>query len=119
MFCDNNSDSLGTIVRTREGVKAGISVKGCVIRHNQIESDSEKLCKELQIKGPCCIQWKEDFDGTPKLVECNPRLGGGTYFATLAGVNPADIYLRTIKLSPKQLYPKEIKVTRYFEEIVI
>jgi len=119
VFCDNESNSLGTIVRTRDGVKAGISVKGTILRHNQIELDSERLCKELKIQGPCCIQWKEDSNNIPKLIECNPRLGGGTYFATLAGVNPAEIYLSTIKSSPKKLYPKEIKVTRYFEEIVI
>ena len=119
VFCDNNSNSLGTIVRRRDGVKAGISVKGSVIRDTELELQSEKLCKEIGIHGPCCIQWKEDINGIPKLIECNPRLGGGTYFATLAGVNPADIYLRTIKTSPKKVYPKEIQVTRYFEEIVI
>jgi len=119
VFCDNNSNSLGTVVRTRDGVKAGISVKGSVIRHKLLEDNSEELCKLIKIQGPCCIQWKEDSGGEPKLIECNPRLGGGTYFATLAGVNPAEIYLTTIMNSPKKLYPKEIRVTRYFEEIVI
>ena len=119
VFCDNNSNSLGTVVRTRDGIKAGISVKGSVIRYAQLEDDSEKLCKELGIQGPCCIQWKKDVHGEPKLMECNPRLGGGTYFATLAGVNPAEVYISGNKLSTVKKYPKEIRVTRYFEEIVI
>tara|TARA_R110002012_G_scaffold49960_2_gene129432 strand:+ start:3897 stop:4775 length:879 start_codon:yes stop_codon:yes gene_type:complete len=115
VFCDGNSNSLGTIVRKREGIKAGISVKGSIIRNKYLEEESEKLCKTLNIVGPCNIQWKENESQQPKLIECNPRLGGGTYFSTLAGVNPAEIYLQNIKT--KQ-YPKEIKVTRYFEEII-
>ena len=86
-----------------------------VLRHKELEKECERLCKELKIKGPCCIQWKEERAGKPKLIECNPRLGGGTFFSTLAGVNPAKIYLEDIK---QKQYPKEIKVTRYFEEIV-
>jgi carbamoyl-phosphate synthase large subunit len=116
VFCDDKSNSLGTVVRTRNGIKAGISVKGTVLRHEQIEKNSEKLCKELKIQGPCCIQWKENGYGLPKLIECNPRLGGGTYFSTSPGINPAEIYLEN---KSKKQYPKEIKVTRYFEEIVI
>jgi carbamoyl-phosphate synthase large subunit len=116
VFCDHKSISLGTIVRKRNGIKAGISVKGSIVRHKYLENESERLCKFLKIQGPCCIQWKENKDGKPKLIECNPRLGGGTYFATLAGVNPAEIYLNNIKT--KQ-FPREIKVTRYFEEIII
>ena len=116
VFCDNYSDSLGTIVRKRDGIKAGISVKGTIIRHEYLENESERLCKILNIKGPCCIQWKEDINGKPKLIECNPRLGGGTYFTTLAGVNPANIYLNDVTIKK---FPKEIKVTRYFEEIII
>lgn len=117
VFCNAKSQPLATSVRTREGVKSGISVKGSVIRHKFLEQESQKLCKELNIIGPCCVQWKEDSEGNPKLIECNPRLGGGTYFTTLAGINPAKIYLTPPSLNCK--YPNEIKVTRYFEEIVI
>tara|TARA_R110000737_G_scaffold331679_1_gene348088 strand:+ start:2105 stop:2989 length:885 start_codon:yes stop_codon:yes gene_type:complete len=117
VFCNTKSEPLATSVRTREGVKSGISVKGSVIRHKFLEQESQKLCKVLNIIGPCCIQWKEDLEGNPKLIECNPRLGGGTYFTTLAGINPAEIYLNNSISHCK--YPNEIKVTRYFEEIVI
>ena len=36
---------------------------------------------------------KEDINGKPKFVEINPRLGGSSYFATLAGVNFLEIIL--------------------------
>ena len=38
------------------------------------------------------MQFIVDQFGIPYLIECNPRLGGGTYISTLAGVNCADIY---------------------------
>lgn len=120
VFCDDESNVICTSVRKRLGIKAGISVKGSIIRHSLIEKESNKLCKKLNIQGPCCIQWKEDINGQPGLIECNPRLGGGTYITSLAGANPGRIYLdlyQNKKVS--KIIPKEITVTRYFEEIII
>ena len=113
-------NSLGTVVRKRLKTKAGISVQGEVIRYKEIEKTAEDLCKFLNIIGPCCIQFKEDRQGIPTILECNPRLGGGSYFATLAGVNPAEIYVNLFRnVEVKKQYPNPITVTRYFEEIVI
>ena len=41
------------------------------------------ISKFLQLKGPVCMQMKEDELGSPKFIEINPRFGGGTYFTTL------------------------------------
>ena len=74
----------------------------------------------MGLKGPVCIQLKEDSRGNPKFIEVNPRLGGGTYFSTLAGVNFLDLIL---KIKNKQSFDqptfKEITVLRYYNEIVI
>ena len=121
VFCNEESESLGTVVRKRLKTKAGISVQGEIIRYKEIEKTAEDLCKFLNIIGPCCIQFKEDRQGIPTILECNPRLGGGSYFATLAGVNPAQIYVDLFcnKKDVYKKYPKLITVTRYFEEIVV
>jgi carbamoyl-phosphate synthase large subunit len=120
VFCDKSSNSLGTVVRERVGIKSGISVQCNVIRHPELESTSEILCAYLNIKGPCNIQFKEDKNGIPRLIECNPRLGGGTYFSTLAGVNPAEIYIKLYnEQTIKKQYAKEIAISRYFEEIIL
>ena len=74
----------------------------------------------MDLKGPVCIQFKENESGEPVIIECNPRLGGGTYMCTLAGVNYADIYFdlltNTKRATPN---PKEITVLRYYNEIII
>jgi len=121
VFCDLNSNVISTSVRKRLGVKAGISVKSEIIKHEQIEKISKLMCDNLLIKGPCCIQFKEDKNGNPKIIECNPRLGGGTFITTLAGINPAQIYIDLFKKQPVKLnqQPKPITVTRYYEEKII
>ena len=117
VFCDNNNNIICTSVRERVGVKAGISVKGKIINHDYLKEESNRLCKFLKIKGPCCIQWKEDEHGKPKLIECNPRLGGGTYMTVLAGANPADIYIKLYKNLPlPSIKITPITVTRSYNE---
>lgn len=81
-----------------------------------------KIAEHVGIRGPCCIQMKESPEGVVKLLEVNPRLGGGTIFTTLAGANfPAMILDMVMEGKEFSSLPKvsEITVIRYFEEVVI
>ena len=120
VLCDMKSNPLVVVPRKRLQTKAGISSKGEIIRDNFIEKACFDICKFLKLKGPVCLQMKEDKDGKPKFVEVNPRFGGGTYFTTLAGVNFCKLIIDI--LGGKELNipePKPITVLRYFEEIII
>ncbi len=120
VLCDMDSNPLIAIPRKRLETKAGISSKGEIISDEYIIKECKRLCKFLSLKGPVCIQMKEDDNGKPKFIEVNPRFGGGSYFSTLAGVNFVEIIIRI--LEGKEIFisePKKIKVIRYFEEIVI
>ena len=119
VFCDMDSDIVSHVIRERICIKSGISVIGKIIKNELITEEVKKVVKELKIKGPSCMQFILSKFGTPYLIECNPRLGGGTYMATLAGVNYADIYFDLLnKKTPEVKEAKEITVIRYFEEIV-
>ena len=120
VLCDLNSNPIVIVPRKRLQIKAGISSKGQVIKHKQIEDLCRNLSIYLKLKGPVCIQLKDDPNGNPKFIEVNPRLGGGTYFSTLAGVNFLDLILK-IKNNQEYTIPelKEITVLRYYNEIVI
>ena len=80
------------------------------------------MAEFLNTKGPICLQMKEDIDGKLKIIEVNPRMGGGTIMATLAGVNIPkliiDLYNNVI-LDKSDLKFNEITVLRYYEEIVM
>tara|TARA_R110000765_G_scaffold113768_1_gene206221 strand:+ start:43 stop:933 length:891 start_codon:yes stop_codon:yes gene_type:complete len=121
VFCDMFGNIISHVIRERVAIKAGISVKGKIIKKNHsISSAVKRAVKLLGLKGPSCIQFKLNDDFVPVLIECNPRLGGGTHMATLAGVNCVDIYLDLYTgKEPDPPEPKEITVVRYFEEIVL
>jgi len=119
VLCDMEKP-LVSVVRKRLQTKAGISTQGQIVRDEHIESECKRLCEFLKLKGPVCIQMKEDKNGVPNFVEVNPRFGGGTYFTTLAGVNFVEIIICILEDKPLFINePNPIKVIRFHEELVI
>lgn len=120
VFCDDNGNLLTHVIRERLDIKAGISAKGRIVKRDYISRIILELCVRLNLKGPSCIQFRESKNGLPCVIECNPRLGGGTFMSTLAGVNYAELYfdLFTNK-KPIIKEAKEITVLRYYNEIIV
>ena len=120
VLCNLEKKPLVAVPRVRLETKAGISTKGEVIHDPQIEQTCMNIAKYVGIRGPCCIQMKGSKDGALKIVEINPRMGGGTIFAALAGANFPALILDMVK--EKEIVKpsfSEITILRYFEEIVI
>jgi carbamoyl-phosphate synthase large subunit len=121
VLSDLNKKPLVAVPRIRLETKGGISTKGKVMHDAQIEQICMDVASFIGIRGPCCIQMKEAKDGTIKLVEVNPRMGGGTIFAALAGVNFPELILDMV--GGKEIITKpsfsEVTIIRYFEEIVV
>jgi carbamoyl-phosphate synthase large subunit len=120
VLSDLNEKAMIAVPRIRIQTKAGISTKGKIVRDPKLEDQCMEIANRIRIRGPCCIQMKESDDGSLKLVEVNPRMGGGTIFATLAGVNFPSLLLELVE-NKKVVLPKidEVTIVRYFEEIVI
>jgi len=111
---------LAAVPRERIAVKEGICVKGRVVRDPEVEKTCFELAAFLGIKGPSCMQMKRDEDGRMRFVEVNPRMGGATIFASLAGVNIAWLLLelacgREVAIEPF----REITVLRFYDEVVV
>lgn len=120
VLSDLNQKPLVAVPRVRLQTKAGISTKGKIIHDERIEDLCKSIAGYLKINGPCCIQMKESQGGILKFVEINPRLGGGTIFATLAGINFPSLIVGMVE-GKKPIIPaiSEITVIRHYEEIVI
>ena len=121
VFCNENSDSMGTVVRERVVIKSGISTQNrvCNTTKSNLVKESERLCKHLKLIGPVCIQYKQDVNGVDKLLEVNPRLGGSSIVSTLADINFAELYYNLYKgITVEYKTPKNIYVSRYWEETV-
>ena len=120
VLCDLDSNVLSVVPRIRLETKAGISTKGQLIHNEFIENTCKSLCNFLSLKGPVCIQMKEDEDGIPHILEVNPRSGGGSYLATMAGVNFAEIIVKLVKGEEVKIEDfKEQTIVRYYEEVAI
>lgn len=120
VLSDLDGNTILAVPRVRLQTKEGISTKGKIVRHPFLEQECMKLAKAVGIRGPCCIQMKESVDGQLKLVEINPRMGGGTIFTALAGANlPAMIVDMVQGNEIVMPHISEITVLRYFEEIVV
>jgi carbamoyl-phosphate synthase large subunit len=120
VLSDLRTNPLMAVARSRLETKAGISSKGKVVHNQHMEEVCMKIAQAIGIRGPCCIQMKESKNNGFKLVEVNPRLGGGTLFTTLAGANFPAMLIDMLEGKPVKI-PQvlEITVIRYFEEIVI
>lgn len=120
VLSDLECEPILAVPRIRVETRAGISTVGKIVKDENISETCRSIARYLKIRGPCCIQMKESSQGVLKIVEVNPRMGGGTIFTALAGANFPAMILDMVK-GKKLKIPKisEISVVRYFEEIVV
>lgn len=120
VLSDLKGKPLIAVPRERIEIKAGITSKGKITLDEEIQKICLDVAKQLNIKGSSCMQLKRDKKGKPKLIDVNPRMGGATIMTTLAGVNFPELL---IKLCNNEKFsvprPKEITITRYWEELVV
>jgi carbamoyl-phosphate synthase large subunit len=120
VLSDLKGRPLVAVPRARLATKEGISVKGKVVHEPYMQQLCLELADFLRLKGPTCMQMKRAADGTCKFLEVNPRMGGGTIFATLAGVNFAMLLVALARGETVHIPPfHELTVLRYYEEVVV
>lgn len=117
----NHGDPLKVIVRTRDKVVNGLSVVSTIVEHKEIEGYCEAMVKKLNLHGIVGFQFKEDYKGQPKLIECNPRIQSGVELCTAAGYN---MLTNAVKLAlGEEIQDTPIrygtKMIRYYESIYI
>ena len=86
MLCSGGK-TLFCVPRTRDKMIGGISVAGRLDRNFGLIAFCIQLAQALELDGPIGMQWREDAEGTPRLLEINPRLQGTTSALALAGIN--------------------------------
>src|SRR5262249_770451 len=120
VLSDLSATPVLAVPRLRLETKEGISSKGRVVRDPEMERLCLEMAAHVGLKGPTCMQLRRDPQGRLKFLEINPRIGGGSVFTTLAGVNIPKLLLDLIdgmQIAPPP--PKEVLVLRYYEEVVL
>ena len=120
VLSDLDANPLVAVPRLRLAVRGGISVKGRVVRDGEIQALCVAMARFLGLKGTTCMQLKRDAEGRLRFLEVNPRLGGASIFATLAGANLPLLLVRIARGETVEVPVfRELTVLRYFEEIVV
>lgn len=83
----DKGSSYEIIPRTRDMVRSGITFNGSLNKNERIIEVSRQIAKNLNLNHCFGFQFKENKDGIPLLIECNPRVQGTMVMATLAGAN--------------------------------
>lgn len=100
------------IPRERLETKAGVSIKGKIVKNKKIEKIALKISEKLKFRGPFFFQLKENREKVLMLTEINARFGGGMPLSCAAGPN---IYLLSVKLfMGEEIRIPKIKRNLYF-----
>ena len=120
-LADISGNLILAIPRERIETKSGISVKGKVIRNEELEKIAKKITKKLKFCGPFFFQAKENRNGVPKLIEINARIAGTMCLSSFSGPNIHSLAVRMC-LGEKIKIPQikyGLYITRYWEEIYL
>lgn len=115
----NRGQTLGMAIRLRNKIVSGISVTGEFIAVADIENQVKKIIELLQLHGPIGLQFKENEQGFPLLLEINPRLQGAVSGCRAAGLNfPAmAVELAQGKIPASFATPESGSFNRYWKDI--
>ncbi|ACS34658.1 ATP-grasp domain-containing protein [Thermococcus gammatolerans] len=81
-------DNVHVVVpRRRDTIRTGITFVGTVEKRDDLIEFSERLTLKIGLEYATGLQFKEDEEGIPKVIESNPRIQGTMVLSTVAGVN--------------------------------
>lgn len=83
----DNGDSLITCCRKSLRMENSIMLEAEIVNNRAVIDLCEQITKQLGLDGNIGYDVKERADGTPIIMECNPRLTAGVPYFALAGVN--------------------------------
>ncbi len=83
----NKGDVLYSLCRRGLNVQSSIILDGVVENRPEITNMCSEVVSRLQLHGNVGIDIKERADGTPVIIECNPRVTAGVSEFTASGVN--------------------------------
>lgn len=115
----NRGQTLGMALRLRKKIVSGISVAGEFVNLPEIEEQVRRIIGLLELHGPIGLQFKENTQGFPLLLEINPRLQGAVSGCRAAGLNfpKMAVELALGNVPPSFATPQSGSFNRYWKDI--
>lgn len=85
-YWKKDGEFIGACPRERLRVAGGEVIESIVVDKPDLAEAAETLGTAIGIRGPACFQFRYD-QGSPKVLECNARFGGGATLSCEAGLD--------------------------------
>lgn len=77
----------GALARRKDRMRSGDTDVATTVQANRFTQALVELGDLLKPLGPIDVDFKEDTEGSPQIIDINPRFGGGYPFCHLAGAD--------------------------------
>ncbi|MFD1685887.1 ATP-grasp domain-containing protein [Halobellus litoreus] len=115
-------NELLSIVTKEVPIKRGNTIWGVTRNSPPIKNLCEDVYESLDPSGPLNVQQILAEDGTPYILEINPRFSGSSCLTVEAGVNEFDLLVRAAlgeEVNRSQTFKEGIGILRYTDQIYI
>lgn len=112
---------VSAVPRRRDKVDSGIAVAGRTVHDPQLIDFGRRVAEAIGVVGVVNVQAKRAADGTPALLEVNPRFPGTMSLTMAAGVDmPALAVEAALGASiPDHVDFTEVAVVRHWDEVTV
>ncbi len=106
------------VPRSRLKVDSGIAVAGCSLRRPALQEAAAAVARTVGLTSVANIQFREDGDSVPKLLEVNPRFPGAMPLTVASGVNMPALALadRLGRAVPRDVPFRPIAMVRHWAQ---
>jgi carbamoyl-phosphate synthase large subunit len=121
VLADTHGHVIASVPRLRARVDSGVSVGGRTVHDPEVEYFGRAVAQATGITYVANVQCKRDRDGSPALLEVNPRIPGTLGLTIAAGVDMPRLALQALlgRRLPAHLDFRELAVVRYLDECFV
>jgi carbamoyl-phosphate synthase large subunit len=121
VLADTSGHVIASVPRIRARVDSGVSVGGRTVHDPEIEHFGRAVARATGVTFVANVQCKRDRDGSPALLEVNPRIPGTLGLTIAAGVDMPRLALHALlgQRLPPHLDFRELAVVRFLDECFV
>lgn len=120
VFLDFDSNPITIVPRLRLATRSGEISKGLIVKHRIIIDTIKNMMDKFKFIGHITVQLK--IDKEIKIIEINPRFGGGAPMSIAAGADSCENLYRLLmgeQLSYNEDYEDDVYFLRYDSSIMV
>lgn len=112
---------VAAVPRTRDRIDSGVAIAGRTVRDEELIAAATKVARLIGLQGIGNVQFRRATDGTPGLLEVNPRVPGTLTLTAAAGVDMCSLALADLlgEPVPDTVEWSEVAVVRHLQDIVV